>query len=329
MENEIPPKQQKLPRFILKTSGIIMVAVGLVAAYYGPLEVYVFYMFSPGGRFAFEGFAVGSLWFAYLVLQNLGYYLVAALLLTLGIGTFTLRRWAYTLTRVVLWLWLGAGLLVSLNWVALVLYQLSANPSDPATFPRTAIFTTLLGFSTLVIPGMLLWFYSWDAVRTTFEGSDPREYWTERYPFPLLIVLGIMLAGLLAFHLALFLQGLFPFFGEMIWGQTGVRWLAGNIVIQLVILYGLIRLKRWALWSSIIYYSLLCFSAGLSFYGRSLAEVLKEMTLPQFEMEFLDRLKFMNGISMSFLIVPVLLVLLGLLIYSRKYFYPAKEKDLS
>ena len=327
MDNEISPKQQKLPRFILKTSAILMVAVGLVAAYYGPLEVYVFYMFSPGGRFAYDGFAVGTLWFAYLVLQNLGYYLIAVLLLPLGIGTFTLRRWAYTLTRVVLWLWLGAGILVSINWAVLVLYQLSANPSDPTTTLRTAVFSSILILFTLVIPVLLLCLYSRDAVRDIYEISDPRIYWTERYPFPMLIVLSIILVGILAFHVALFLQGLYPFFGEIIWGRSGVRWLAGNILIQLVILFGLIRLKRLALWSAVIYYSLLCLSAALSFYGHSLADVFNEMTLPQFELEFLARLKFMNGISMSFLIIPVVLALLGILIYSRKYFYHTKKRN--
>ena len=306
-----------------------MIGVGLVAAYYGPLEIYVFYLFSPGGRFYYEGFAVGSLWFAYLVLQNLGYYLLAALLLPLGIGTFTLRRWAYTLTRVGLWLWLGAGLLFSFNWVVLALHQSRANPSDPDTALRIAAFSLILSLITMVLPVLLLWLYSRDAVHRTFESHNPSRYWTERYPFPLLIVLGIMLAVIFVFQIAIFLQGLYPFFGEIIWGRTGVRWLAGNIVIQLIIMYGLIRLRRWGLWSSLLYYCALTFSAGLSFYGRSLADVLKEMSLPQFEIEFLIPLTFLEGISMFLLIIPVLLVLLGLLFYSRGYFISAKRTETS
>jgi len=321
--------KQKLPGIILKTAGFLMIAVGLVAAYYGPLEIYVFYLFSPGGRFYFEGFAVGSLWFAYLVLQNLGYYLLAALLLPLGIGTFTLRRWAYTLTCLVLWLWLGAGLLFSLNWVVLALHQSRANPSDPDTALRIAGFSLIFCLITVVLPVLLLWLYSRDPVRNTFEINDPRQYWTECYPFPLLIVLGIMLAVIFVFHIAIFLQGLFPFFGEIIWGRTGVRWLAGNIVIQLVILYGLIRLKRWGLWSSLVYYSALTLSAGLSFYGRSFADILLEMSLPQFELEFLATLTLLEGISMFLWIILVLLVLLGLLIYSRGFFISAKRTEMN
>jgi len=321
--------EQKLPWIILKTAGLLMIAVGLVAAYYGPLEIYVFYLFSPGGRFYFEGFAVGSLWFAYLVLQNLGYYLLAALLLPLGIGTFTHRRWAYTLTRVVLWLWLGAGLLLNLNWVWMVLYLLRVDPSNSTLTLRIVVFSIFLGLMTVATPVLLLWFYSRDAVRNAFEINDPRHYWTERYPFPLLIVLGIMLAVIFVFHIAIFLQGFFPFFGEIIWGRTGVRWLAGNIVIQLVILYGLIRLRKWGLWSSLLYYSALTLSAGLSFYGRSLADVLNEMTLPHFEIEFLAPLAFLEGISMFLWIVPVLLVLLVLLFYSRDFFISAKQTETS
>jgi len=319
--------QHKITELTLKTAGALMVSVGLVAAYYGPLEVYVFYIFSPGGRFYYEGFAVGSLWFAYLWLQNLGYYLLAGVLLPLGMGTFSLRRWAYTLTRILLWLWLSAGLLVSLNWAALSIYMLRADSSTPTSALRIAVISIFLGLFTLVTPLLVLWLYSRNAVRKTFETNDLRQYWTERYPFPLLIVLGIMLAVLLAFHMALFLQGLFPFFGEIIWGRTGVRWLAGNILIQNVILYGLIKQKRWFFWSSLLYYSALSLSAALSFYGRSLAEVLNEMNLPQFENELLAPLTFTKGISLFLWTVPVLLALLGLLSYSRKYFNHTGEGE--
>ncbi len=317
--------QQKLIGLILKIVGAIMVAVGMVAAYYGPLEVYVFYMFSPGGRFHYDGFAVGTLWFAYLVLQNLGYYLVAALLLPIGIGTFKLRRWTYTMTRALLWLWAVAGLLVCLNWVGLSLYQWRANPSDPTSILRIVVFCLIFSIFSLVIPILLLWLYSSKAVRLSFENFDPHQYWTERYPFPMLVALGIGILGVLTFHVALFLQGLFPFFGEILWGRAGVRWLAGNILIQLVILYGLVKLSRWAYWSALLYYSLLSLSAALSFYRYSLADLFNELTLPGFEVEFLSSLSFLNGISVVLTTVPVLLVLIGILGFSGRYF---KQKKL-
>jgi hypothetical protein len=42
--------------------------------------------------FYYEGFQIGSLWFAYLTLQNAAYYIVAFLLIPIGIGTVKLQK---------------------------------------------------------------------------------------------------------------------------------------------------------------------------------------------------------------------------------------------
>lgn len=62
----------RLIPILLKGIGVVALAISLVAAYYGPLEIFVFDFFSPGGRFYYEGFGFGSFWFAALVAQNLG-----------------------------------------------------------------------------------------------------------------------------------------------------------------------------------------------------------------------------------------------------------------
>ena len=79
---------------ILRIFGVVLTIVGVVAAYYGPLEIFVFYLFSEGGRFYYAGFGMGSFWFATLVVMNIGYYLIAALFLPVGLGHLKLRRWA-------------------------------------------------------------------------------------------------------------------------------------------------------------------------------------------------------------------------------------------
>jgi len=103
---------RKLIPYLLRAVGLVLTLIGLVAAYYGPLEIFVFYFFSEGGRFHYDGFGMGSLWLAALVVQNLGYYVIAALCLPLGVGHVKLRRWALTLTQLTLCFWLGTGLLL-------------------------------------------------------------------------------------------------------------------------------------------------------------------------------------------------------------------------
>lgn len=82
------------PILFLKLIGVILILAGIVAVYYGPLEIHCYYLFSEGGRFHYDGFEIGSSGFAALVVQNIGYYIIAALLIPVGIGHVKLRRWA-------------------------------------------------------------------------------------------------------------------------------------------------------------------------------------------------------------------------------------------
>ena len=50
-------------RLILALVGVLLMCVGIVAAFFGPLEMVCFYFFSEGGRFAYEGFGFGSFMF--------------------------------------------------------------------------------------------------------------------------------------------------------------------------------------------------------------------------------------------------------------------------
>ena len=93
------------PRFLaglIKIAGFAQLFIGLLALYYSPLEIYVFYLFSEKGPFYYPGFGVGSVWFAILVAHNLAYYILAATLLLLGVGSIRLRHWALRLSRLYL-----------------------------------------------------------------------------------------------------------------------------------------------------------------------------------------------------------------------------------
>ena len=41
---------------ILVFIGVVLLLLGLAAAFLGPVEMYCFYLFSEGGRFHYEGF---------------------------------------------------------------------------------------------------------------------------------------------------------------------------------------------------------------------------------------------------------------------------------
>ena len=73
--------------------GALLLLVGAIAAFSGPVEMYCFYFFVEGGRFHFEGFGFGSLVFASIAWQIVGYYAIALLFIPLGYAHLRPRRW--------------------------------------------------------------------------------------------------------------------------------------------------------------------------------------------------------------------------------------------
>ena len=90
--------------------GALLLLVGVAAAFFGPVEMYCFYLFSRGGRFYYEGFGFGSFMFGNIAAQIVGYYLIAAVAIPLGYGHLKRRRWARPLALALLWFWLVVGI---------------------------------------------------------------------------------------------------------------------------------------------------------------------------------------------------------------------------
>jgi hypothetical protein len=132
------------------------------------------------------------------------YLLVAALFLTLGIGSLLARRWARALALVVSWIWLVFGVVSLIAFLFLMpmmqaatakafeqaaAQQPTAGPApDPAllnavAFGCTIVFLVLFG---ILLPAILVLFYRSPHVRATCEARDPRPRWTDRLPLPVL-----------------------------------------------------------------------------------------------------------------------------------------------
>ena len=89
--------------------GVLLLLTGMAAGLLAPIEMYCFYLFSTGGRFHYDGFGFGSFMFANIAAQIIGYYLIAAVFIPLGVGHIKKRRWVSTLSLALLWSWLVIG----------------------------------------------------------------------------------------------------------------------------------------------------------------------------------------------------------------------------
>ncbi len=311
---------QKLIPIFLRTVGIVLVLIGIVAAYYGPLEIFVFYLFSEGGRFHYDGFGMGSFWFAALVVQNIGYYVIAALFIPVGIGHVKLRRWALTLTQLYIWFWLGVGILLFGNFILLIpsIFKLDLN-RDVLLFQLVTIGVASL-FFLILLPILALWFYKSEKVRLVFEEHDSNRYWTEKFPLPLVALLLLFVIIIMVMHIAIFFQSMFPIFGRIMLGRQSVYIVSLCILIMGILIYGTVRLKTWAWWSSLAFISLLTISSVMSFARHSFYDIIIMMKLPAYEMELLDKLEFVHDYHLVGLVAIPLLITLGLVIYSKRYF---------
>jgi hypothetical protein len=311
---------QEILKYLLKITGAGLLLVGLVAAYYGPLEIHVFYFFSEGGRFHYEGFGMGSFWFGALVGQNIGYYLIAALLIPAGIGHLRLRRWALTITQLYLWFWLGAGIVLIINMLLLLPVAFSLDLPGELLSQRLLIIGLFSIITLVLVPVAALWFYRSEKVKAVFEEHDPKRYWTERYPFPLLALLLLYLIMIIVMHMALFFQSIFPMFGRIMLGRPPVYIISLCILILGILIYGTVQLKTWAWWASLVYLSLLTISSIMTFTQVGFYDIMLLMKLPAFEMYFLDALTLLHDYYLVGLIAIPLLIALGLLTYSKRYF---------
>ena len=183
---------------------------------------------------------------------------------------------------------------------------------------------SIVGVSTLVIlfilPVLVLRFYKSEKVKMIFESHDSNIYWTEKYPFSLLALNLFLIIAILTLHIAIFSQGIFPVFGRIMLGRQLIHIISLCILILGILMDGVIRLKTWAWWGSTAYLSLLTISAVLSFSRHSFYDIVIMMDLPAYEMEFLDKLVLLHDFHLVGLIALPLLVALGLLVYSKRYF---------
>lgn len=301
---------------ILIFFGVILLLVGVAMALLAPLETYVFYLFSEGGRFHYEGFGFGSFMFANIAAQIVGYYLIAVVCLPLGYGHLTRRRWARTLSQALIGLWLVAGIPL------MVAFMFVLMASKEVTLSLVLIVLICLALSYAAVPVLLIRFYRSRDVRLTFEARDPRPNWLEDVPIPVLVVCGVLGLTIAVLQVLILFNGVFPFFHVLIFELRGIELIGLSVLILVGLIWGLLRLRCWAWWGSLVYWGYLTFSTISALSRYSLAGLLARMKFAPTEMDILDGIPI-HGAHLAVLAGIPLLVTLGLLAYSRRYFRQA------
>jgi hypothetical protein len=313
MQGAIQMTDYKDRSAFIRAVGVLLLAAGMAAAALGPAEVYCFYLFSAGGPFHYEGFGFGSFMFGTITCQIAGYYLIAALFIPLGYGHLKLRRWARTLSLAGLWAWLIFG--VPAVAVFLAMLAISKKPS-PATM--------LVGGSLLVvlypaIPAIFITLYRGRNVRLTFDRNDPGTYWTDKLPLAVLVLSFVLALYVIAFHVPLLFNGLFPLPGVLVSGLPGFVLVDLSILWLACLIWGVARLRAWAWWGALVYFGFITLSSIAALLSFSLPDVLARTSFAPKEMEALQGIPLQLS-HLTPLAAAPLAATLGLLVYSRRRF---------
>jgi hypothetical protein len=124
---------------------------------------------------------------------------------------------------------------------------------------------------------------------------------------------------IIALHVPIFFNGIFPFFGVFLFDLQGILMLDIAMALLGCLVWGTLRLRMWAWWGSLVYFGLMTFSSILTLLKSSLSDILSRMIFPPTEMEALQGLPFQGFHFAAFIGIP-LVVTLGLVIFSRRYF---------
>ena len=192
-----------------------------------------------------SGLATGKLGTAAALYAGL-----AALFVSLGIGSFLPRRWVRPLVLYVASLWILAGFLL-LTVVAGIAATggLSSATADPDVdsplggLGSTAIVVLLGGVLLalyIVFPAALLWFHRRRALKEALERLDPVTRWTDRCPAPVLsLALSLAISAFLCLP---FVRGPVPLFG---WTLTGAA--AAIVTLIAAVAFGALAVATYRL----------------------------------------------------------------------------------
>jgi len=307
VNDETADASHKDRKLILGAIGGSLMLVGGIAAVAGPVEMYCFTLFSKGGRFHYEGFGFGSFMFGNIACQIIGYYLIALVFIPLGYGHLRFRRWARPLALASLWFWTVLGIPLSL---AFLFALLSAKPLSVVAALVVAI---AVGVAYPMLPGVLIRFYRSEDVRMTFERRDPRSYWLERLPIPILVLSMLFTFYVVVLHILILFNGIFPVFGQWMNELRGIALIDAASLCLMVLIWGVLRRRRWAWWGSLLYFALMTISWILTLAASDWSGILSAVDFPLFEMEMLRRLP-LQGFHLSILAgVPLLLTIAAIL----------------
>lgn len=301
----------------VRAFGALLLLAGITAVALGVLEFEAFYLFGPGGKFEYEGFAFGSFMFANIACQVAAYYAIGLLLIPLGYGHLALRRWV---PRVILaltgcWMVLGLPLIVAAFFMLVT--------AKPLSLAGVFVAGALLTLSYFALPFAAAAFYRGNRVAAVFAAKETAPTRLEALPIPLLTLAALYGFYLLLLHVPLLFNGLFPAFGHWVTGRPGILSIDGAILLLGLLFWGTLARRRLAWWGALAYFGLLATTSIWTLLRSSYQQLLDQAHFAPLEMEALHNVPA-QGWHLAVLFGLPLLLTVGLILATRRQWQPVR-----
>ncbi len=309
----------------LAVFGVIQIVLGLLAALMVPLVALGAFLtrFTPGASMRPAQYISGMA----------TYGMIAAVLLTLGIGSVQTKRWARALTLVISWYWLITGVLITALMTAVlpvtvrtVLHaQQNAVGESPAlSAPVMAVILTVIivlaALFLIVVPIAFVVFYGRNDVAETCYHRDPIERWTDRVPLPVLGASVVLVAQALYLLSAGFAAPMFPFFGRYLTGAPAVAWFLAFAVLDAYLALAFLRVKAAAWWIATVAAPVRLLSMAITFGRADLMRAYAKLGWSDAQMQVLSSSPFFRSHVFLWWSLVSSVLFFGYLLWLKRYF---------
>lgn len=297
--------------WVLRFIGVALTMVGAGALAIAPLELICFRWFAEGGRFGYEGFGYGSFMFGNMAMQILGYYVIAAIAIPLGIGHLGLRRWVRLVMPALLRVWWVLGVPLLLGFLFILFASKEISPGVGISV------AALAAFAYLALPWLLRALYNSESTQQMLVKGQPTATRVEALGVPGLTIAFFEIAGLVFLHVILLFGGLFPLITGWATGVPALALLDGAILLLILLLWGTLQRYRWAWWSALGYTAAMLILWPTTFARTSWSQLLDILVLPPAEMAILSGIP-LRGWHMALLVALPLCGALAVMYHSYR-----------
>ncbi len=327
MINYATPASRPRPdrRGWLIAAGVLLILLGALCGCMAAVMPFsVHFAPRPAGA-AGPGAGVPNITTGALVGVVLLYVGFATALIWTGVGACRCRRWTRPVVLAVGWpvMVIGAATLVMVAFVLPEQMQLQAAARAASAAPKSlappawaiAAILFVSGLIYVGLPGAFIFLFRQQATARTLAHYDPRRYWTDRLPTPVLtILLGVGLVALAP--LSLLNKAALPAFGTYLHGPAAVAAVLGLTAVAVLTLVWVWKLRTAGWWLALLILVVPAVSFVITLAVGGTAEYYRQMGLPPEQVAAVGK-----SAGVIFGVWPAItLAWVGFLIYCRRFF---------